>query len=69
MIQKIFLIIKNKINEVCKTLNIKCINLPNYHQKNNIKHPSYRSAESLNYILRYQLEYQDKYFILDSECF
>jgi len=60
--------IKNKIEILCSKLNIKCINLPNDSHKL-IKTPSTRTANSMNYILNYQIQNPDKYLLLDSDMF
>jgi len=60
--------IKNKINDLCSKLNIKCINIPNANH-NLVKDPSTRTANSMNYILNYQIQNPDKYLLLDSDMF
>lgn len=60
--------IKDKIIELCKTLGIKCINVPNEHHRRN-QHPCDRHAEALNFIMKYQIENPDKYLLLDSDMF
>jgi len=60
--------IKTKIEEICKKLNIKCINIPNKHHILN-KDAAYRCANSMNYILNYQKNNKDKYLLLDSDMF
>lgn len=60
--------IKYNIIELCKNLNIKCINIPNDNHKIN-KDPAIRCADSMNYILDYQKKNPDKYLILDSDMF
>jgi hypothetical protein len=60
--------IKTKIQNVCSKLNIQCINIPNNHHKIN-KVASVRTADSMNFILKYQLENPDKYLLLDSDMF
>jgi len=60
--------IKNIIDQLCKTLNIKCINIPNqHHTKQN--DASVRTADSMNFILEYQKRNPDKYLLLDSDMF
>jgi hypothetical protein len=60
--------IKNDIIEICKKLGITCINIPN---QNHIKQTdaSVRTADSMNFILRFQQEFPDKYLLLDSDMF
>jgi hypothetical protein len=60
--------IKNKIEMLCSKLNIKCINIPNENHKL-IKGPSIRTADSMNFILNYQIQNPDKYLLLDSDMF
>ena len=60
--------IKNIIEETCKNLNITCINIPNEkHIKQTEAH--FRCADSMNYILKYQLQNPDKYLVIDSDMF
>lgn len=60
--------LKSKIESICKNLNIQCINIPNENHRINIK-ASDRTADSMNYILKYQMENPDKYLVLDSDMF
>ena len=60
--------LKNEIENVCKNLNIKCINVPNEHHKTQID-ACLRCADSLNFMLKYQKENPDKYLIIDSDMF
>jgi hypothetical protein len=60
--------IKQKIEEICAKLNIKCINIPNEHHKF-VKEGSHRTADSMNYILQYQIKNPDKYLLIDSDMF
>ena len=60
--------IKKQIQDVCKQLNIPCINIPNEQHKQN-KSASSRTADSMNYILQYQKNNPDKYLLLDSDMF
>jgi hypothetical protein len=60
--------IKPKIESICNTLNIKCINIPNEHHKIK-KGGSDRTADSMNFILKYQIENPDKYLLIDSDMF
>lgn len=59
--------IKSKIEELCNQLNIKCINIPNEHNRN--CESSVRVADSMNYILSYQKNNPDKYLCIDSDMF
>ena len=60
--------IKNSIEETCKKLGITCINIPN---QNHIKQtdPAIRCADSMNFILKFQLQNPDKYLLIDSDMF
>lgn len=60
--------IRTKIQEVCKNLGIECINIPNDHHIY-MQIASARTADSLNYILQYQLLHPDEYLLLDSDMF
>lgn len=59
---------RNRIEEVCKLLDIKCINIPNIHHQYD-KCESSRMADSMNYILNYQVQNPDKYLFLDNDMF
>ena len=60
--------IKTQIEDMCKRLNIKCINIPNNHHKN--LDMSSRHADTFNkHVLQYQLKNPDKYLIMDSDMF
>ena len=62
--------IKATIENICKQLNVQCININNQHHadKNN-QEPSHRTADSMNFILEYQKQYPDYYLLLDSDMF
>lgn len=60
--------IKNKIKLLCESLGIKCIDISNDHHKKS-KVASDRTADSMNFILRYQKQNPDKYLLLDSDMF
>ena len=60
--------IKTQIQNICGKLNIKCINIPNENHKLNMV-PSVRTADSMNFILQYQINNPDKYLLLDSDMF
>jgi len=60
--------IKQKIEDVCKQLGIKCIPIPNENHRS-IKCAATRCADSMNFILNYQLQNPDKYLLLDSDMF
>lgn len=62
--------IKEEINNTCKRLGIKCIEIPNnYNFNKNLKCPSTRTALGMNFMLKYQLANPDKYLILESDMF
>jgi hypothetical protein len=64
------LTIRVAIENICKQLNIQCINIHNHHHANkNNKEPSYRTADSMNVILEYQKQHPDYYLLLDSDMF
>ena len=60
--------IKQQIQDICNKLNITCINIPNEHHRQNLV-ASARTADSMNYILKYQINNPDKYLLLDSDMF
>jgi len=62
--------IKREIEELCKRLGIKCINVPNDNNvvRNN-RCPSTFTSYGMNFMLKYQLANPDKYIILDSDMF
>lgn len=61
--------IRSQIEDTCRRLGIKCISLDNEWHQINTK-ASVRCADSMNAILRYQLEQPpDKYLLLDSDMF
>ena len=60
--------IRKEIENVCKRLNIKCINVKNNHHKS--LDMSNRHADTFNNnVLKYQKENPDKYLLLDSDMF
>ena len=60
--------IKKIIGNVCRKYNIKCIDIPNNHHKNNTD-AARRCADALNFVLKYQLEHPNKYLHIDSDMF
>ena len=62
------LTVKSNIENVCRNLNIKCINIPNEQHKI-CDCPVRRCADSMNFILEYQKKNPDKYLMLDSDLF
>jgi hypothetical protein len=60
--------IKTEIQNTCNKLNITCINIPNEHHRQNTE-ASIRTADSMNFILQYQIKNPDKYLLLDSDMF
>jgi hypothetical protein len=60
--------IKNIIEDTCNKLGIKCINIPNHHHTKEDT-ASIRTADSMNFILNYQLQNPDKYLLIDSDMF
>jgi len=63
------LTIKNKIYNICKKLNIKCINIPNNHHKKLNKMTDRHADIFNNYVLKYQKNNPDKYLLIDSDMF
>jgi hypothetical protein len=61
--------IKSKIEQTCKNLNIKCINIPNDHHQYDNTDAAHRCHDSMNFILNYQLENPDQYLCIDSDMF
>ena len=61
--------IKTQIEEMCATLHIQCIPIPNDHHRGAIGDPSIRCADSMNFMLQYQKAHPDQYLILDSDMF
>lgn len=60
--------IKQQIIDICKQLNIQCINIPNNHHKE--LGMSYRHTDTFqNHVVKYQIENPDKYLLLDSDMF
>ena len=59
---------KQQIINMCKKLNIPCINIPNSHHKKQIS-ASVRHADSVNFITKFMFTYPDSYFMLDSDMF
>lgn len=60
--------IRNDIREFCHKENIQCIDIPNDQHLHNLD-AAIRCADSMNFILRYQLENPDQYLLLDSDMF
>jgi hypothetical protein len=60
------LTLRSQISDMCRTLGIQCIEIPNDHHQF-LKH---RHEDVFNkHILRYQHEHPDKYLLLDSDMF
>jgi hypothetical protein len=60
------LTLRLKITEMCKTLGIQCIEIPNDHHQ----FLQHRHEDVFNkHILRYQLDHPDEYLLLDSDMF
>jgi len=62
------LTIKNLIEETCKKLGIAYINIPNNHHSKQTD-ASVRTSDSMNFILKFQQQFPDKYLLLDSDMF
>lgn len=60
------LTLRTQISDMCRTLGVQCIEIPNDHHQF-LKH---RHEDVFNkHILRYQHEHPDKYLLLDSDMF
>ena len=59
---------KQQIINICKKLNIKCINIPNLQHKTQPS-PSIRHSQSVNFITQFMFKFPDSYFMLDSDMF
>jgi len=59
---------EQQIIDMCKKLNISCINIPNSHHISQHA-PSVRHADSVNFITKFMLKYPDTYLMLDSDMF
>ena len=58
--------IKQQIEDMCKKHSILYINIPNEHHQYN-KVPSARTADSMNFIKHFQMQFPDEYLLLDSD--
>ena len=59
---------KEQIADMCKKLNIHCINIPN-SQHINEPSPSIRHSNSVNFMTKFMFSYPDRYLMLDSDMF
>ena len=59
---------RKQIEDMCKKLGIKCINIPNDNHKESTW-ASARTADAMNFITKYQIENPDEYFLFDSDMF
>lgn len=60
--------VKQQISDMCKSLDIKCINIENDHHAN-LESPCTRCAQAMNHMLKYQLLNPAKYLVIDSDMF
>lgn len=60
---------KKQIEDKCKELNIKCINIENKIEPKYKNYPSYKHSLTLKIMHKFQLENPDKYIILDNDMF
>ena len=60
--------LRKQIEDICKSLNIKCINILNDHHRHQ-QSGSQRSIDSVNCVMKYQLENPDIYLFIDSDMF
>lgn len=59
---------KQQIINMCKKLNIPCINIPNSHHRNQPS-ASIRHSDSVNFITKFMFRYSDTYLMLDADMF
>lgn len=60
--------IGQQIEDRCTSLQIQCITIPNDHHRVR-DNASERSADSMNFIFRYQTQHPDQYLVIDSDMF
>ena len=60
--------IRTRINETCKKLGIRCVEIPNLQHMTKIR-AELRCADACNFMLKYQLDHPDKYLVIDSDMF
>ena len=60
--------IRQQIIDLCAKLSIKCVNIENSHHETTTC-AAVRCADSNNFMLNYQRENPDKYFVIDSDMF
>jgi len=60
--------LKGQIDALCARLSIECITVPNEGHKTNMD-AALRCADSMNFILKYQICNPDQYLLLDSDMF
>ena len=58
----------SQIVNVCKELDIQCINIPNDHHRE-LTHTGMRHIQSMEFITQYMFNNPDKYFHIDSDMF
>jgi len=62
--------VRKEISDLCKNLNIKCIEIPNdYNYLKMVNCPSTLTGYGMNFMLKYQIANPDQYLILDSDMF
>lgn len=59
---------KQQITNICRKLNIECINIPNLHHMEQ-KSASLRHSDSVSFMTKYMLDNPDSYLMLDSDMF
>jgi len=57
-----------QIEDICAKLGVKCIRIHNAHHRI-INWASTRTADAMNFILKYQLQNPDEYLLFDSDMF
>jgi hypothetical protein len=60
--------IRQQIEDKCNALQIQCISIPNDHHRVQ-DNASERSADSMNFMFRYQTQHPDQYLVIDSDMF
>ena len=60
--------IRGQIENLCKSLGITCINVPNEQHRHD-RNAASRCADAMNYILNYQKANPDRYLLIDSDMF
>ncbi len=62
------LTIRRQIENKCRSLQIKCISIPNKHHITQ-DDASDRTADAMNFMFQYQMKHPDQYLVIDSDMF